>query len=165
MPPQFPSIQSFFSSSPSKTSSQAGASSPTKSLAEQLFPSSPSQLPSSSSGVETGDGFTADEIDAVLHPPSAQWTPTQEYEEAAIGSLEPCPKFVTFMGHIVNFYDMVKPSKRPMAAKGCLKLIVADDTGALTVRIRCFLPQARLSGLYRSDSGMPILSTKCGSDN
>ena len=83
--------------------------------------------------METGDGFTRDEIDAVLHPPSAQWTPMQEYEECDIGTLEACPKFVTFMGRIVNFYDMVKPSKRPQAAKGCLKLMVADDTGALTV--------------------------------
>ncbi|KAF2659653.1 hypothetical protein K491DRAFT_755187 [Lophiostoma macrostomum CBS 122681] len=135
MPPQSPSIQSFFSSSPSKSISQAGASSPAKSLAGQLFPSPPSQLPSASSGIETGDGFTAEEIDAVLHPPSAQWTPTQGYEEADIGRLEPCPKFVTFIGRIVNFYDMVRPSKRPLAAKGCLKLMVADDTGALTVRL------------------------------
>jgi hypothetical protein len=79
------------------------------------------------------DGFTSEEITDALYPTSAQWTPTAEYDEEFIGTLEPGPKFVTFMGRVVNFYDMVKPSKRPMAAKGCLKLMIADDTGALTV--------------------------------
>ncbi|KAF2190203.1 hypothetical protein K469DRAFT_25482 [Zopfia rhizophila CBS 207.26] len=117
MAPQFPSIQSFFSSSPSKSSSSS-------------LPQ-----PAPSSGTEPGDGFTAEEIEAVLHPPSHQWTPTQEYKETDIGAIEPGPKCITFMGRTVNFYDMVTPSKRPLAAKGCLKLIVADDTGALTVRL------------------------------
>ncbi len=39
------------------------------------------------------------------------------------------------MGRIVNFYDSPKPSKRPKAAQGCLKIILADDTGAMTVRL------------------------------
>lgn len=72
-------------------------------------------------------------MDVVLHPTSAQWMPTQEYEEVDIGALEPGPKFVTFMGRIVNLYNMPKPSKREEAARGLLKLTVADDTGALTV--------------------------------
>jgi hypothetical protein len=80
-----------------------------------------------------GDGFTSEELDTVLHPPSAQWAPTQDYEEADIGALEPGPQYVTFTGRVVNLYNMPKSSKKPMAAKGCLKLMVADDTGALTV--------------------------------
>ncbi|KAF2705896.1 hypothetical protein K504DRAFT_413870, partial [Pleomassaria siparia CBS 279.74] len=59
----------------------------------------------------------------------------QDYEEIDIGALEPGPRFLTFMGRIVNLYDMPKPSKRELAAKGLLKLTVADDTGALTVRL------------------------------
>lgn len=127
MPTQFPSIQSFFSSSPSKTTDQIPSSSSRPSTS-QLLPST------ADTEADPGDGFTEEELAAVLQPSSAQWSPSQDYEEADIGTLEPCPKFVTFTGRIVNFYDMAKPSKKPMAAKGCLKLMVADDTGALTVR-------------------------------
>lgn len=128
MAPHYPSIQSFYSSSsPMKNPARAATASSSDPTTLQRFPSSFRPKP--------GDGFTEEEIEAVLSPPSAQWTPTQEYEEVEIGELEPCPKFVTFSGRLVNFYDMVKPSKRPMAAKGCLKLMVADDTGAVTVRI------------------------------
>jgi hypothetical protein len=110
MAPQFPSIQSFFtSSSPSKASS----------------------LPTT----EPGDGFTTEEVDAVLHPSSVQWTLTQDYEEVDIKALEPGPKYVTFMGRIVNLYNMPKSSKSELAARGLLKLTVADDTGILSIRL------------------------------
>jgi len=39
------------------------------------------------------------------------------------------------MGRIVNFYDQTTTSKMPKAAKGCLKMIMKDDTGALTVSL------------------------------
>jgi hypothetical protein len=52
-----------------------------------------------------------------------------------IGALEPGPKYVTFVGRIVNFYDLAKAGKRPQSAKGCLKLMVGDDTGAVTVSL------------------------------
>jgi hypothetical protein len=84
-----------------------------------------------------GDGFTTDEVDAVLHPSiDNSWTPTQDYKESDIGTLDAGPKCVTFMGRIVNFYDQATPSKRPRAAQGYIKLIVADDTGALTVSLK-----------------------------
>ncbi|KAF2112935.1 hypothetical protein BDV96DRAFT_497013 [Lophiotrema nucula] len=82
-----------------------------------------------------GDGFSSDEVEAVLNPPSAQWTPIHDYDEVHIGALEPGPKYLTFMGRVVNFYDQVKPSKRPEAAQGCLKIMIGDDTGAVTVRL------------------------------
>ncbi|OCK79378.1 hypothetical protein K432DRAFT_299970 [Lepidopterella palustris CBS 459.81] len=111
MAPQFPSIQSFFPTTSSPKTKQ---------------------LPSSSTA-EAGDGFTSDEVDVVLHPTiDNSWTPTQDYEEFDIGALNAGPKCVTFMGRIVNSYDQTTPSKRPRAAKGCVKLILADDTGALT---------------------------------
>ncbi|KAF1994902.1 hypothetical protein P154DRAFT_501038 [Amniculicola lignicola CBS 123094] len=98
-------------------------------------PTSSPHHASSSTGFHPGDGFTADEIEVVLHPPSAQWTPTQDYEECDIGNLEPGPRCIAFMGRIVNFYVQLSPSKKPAAAKGCLKMMVADDTGAVTVRL------------------------------
>jgi len=84
---------------------------------------------------KTGDGFTAEEIDAAIHPNLGSWVPQQEYEEIEIGSLVPGYQRVTFMGRVVNFYDQQTPSKMPQAAKGCLKVIVKDDSGALTVGV------------------------------
>lgn len=39
------------------------------------------------------------------------------------------------MGRVVNFYDVAKPSKRHKAAQGYIKIMLADDTGVLTVRL------------------------------
>jgi hypothetical protein len=83
-----------------------------------------------------GDGFTPEEVDAALHPTvDASWTPDVPHAEAEIASLEPGPRCVVIRGRVVNFHD--QPSamapRRPKAAKGCFKLIVKDDTGALCV--------------------------------
>lgn len=82
-----------------------------------------------------GDGFTPQEVDAVLHPAiDESWLPAQDYEECDIASLIPGPRCVTFQGRIANFYDQQTASKRPQAAKGCCKVVVKDDSGALTVQ-------------------------------
>ncbi|KAJ9665735.1 hypothetical protein H2201_004220 [Coniosporium apollinis] len=115
MAPQFPSIEQFFE----KQSSQ-----------------SPKKRVRSSPPSQAGDGFTEAEVDAVLHPPANQtWSPPNEYEKVDIAALIPGPKCVTFVGRVANFYDQSTPSKKPRAAKGCVKIIVKDDTGALTVRL------------------------------
>ena len=112
MAPQFPSIQSFFQPEVSPTKSKA--------------PSSPI--------TEVGDGFTAGEVEATLHPTGLpKWQPRGTYDDADIETLVPGPRCVALMGRIVNFYDMHTPSKKPRAAKGCLKLAVKDDTGVLDV--------------------------------
>ncbi len=108
MSPQFPSIQSFFQPEVSPTKRPATTGPPS----------------------EAGDGFTAHEIETnLLH----KWQPRGHYEEAEIGSLVPGPGCVALMGRVVNFYDQATPSKAPQAAKGYLKVIVKDDTGALMV--------------------------------
>jgi hypothetical protein len=76
----------------------------------------------------------------VLHPTlDTSWIPTQNYEELEIGDLDAGPRCVTFIGRIVNLYDQATPSKAPKAAKGCIKLIVADGSGALTVRLNTLI--------------------------
>ena len=110
MAPQFPSIQSFFQPevSPAKTTARTSTSS--------------------------GDGFTAAEIEATMHPTSLhEWQPRGTYHDADINSLAPGPRCVALMGRVVNLYDLHTPSKRPQAAKGCLKLAVKDDTGIIDV--------------------------------
>lgn len=120
MPPQFPSIQSFFQTSKSSSSKQPAKHS-SKTPAEQGA---------------LGDGFTADEVNAVLYPKiDNSWTPTEHYEDVDIASLAPGPHRVTFRGRIVNLYDQQCLSKKPRAAKGCVKCIVKDDSGAVTVRM------------------------------
>lgn len=109
MSPQSPSIQSFFQ--------------PGESSTQQL-----TSLPSSN-----GDGFTTKEVESTFNSKLHEWTPRGHYEDTEIGSLSPGPGYVTFMGRVVNFYDQQTPSKKPQAAKGCLKTIVKDDSGALMV--------------------------------
>jgi hypothetical protein len=96
--------------------------------------SAPSKT-SSSPPTTPGDGFTTKEREKFLHPSSDQWTPTQDYEKLSIGMLELGPKCVTFMGRIVNVYNIPKSSKSELAARGLLKLTVADDTGVLSIRL------------------------------
>ena len=112
MPQQFPSIQSFFQ--------------------PEVSPARKGKTSSPPSGA--GDGFTAEEVDATLHPPTLhRWQPRGTYKEVDIETLVPGPGCVALMGRVVNFFHLQTPSKAPHAAKGCLKLVVKDDTGALVV--------------------------------
>ncbi|KAF2023549.1 hypothetical protein EK21DRAFT_80638 [Setomelanomma holmii] len=92
-----------------------------------------------SSPTKNSDGFTAEEVQAALHPGGASastpWIPTLDYEETDIGTLEPGPRNLTVMGRIVNYYNVAKPSKQHKAAQGYLKILLADNTGVLTVRL------------------------------
>ncbi|KAH6642168.1 hypothetical protein C7974DRAFT_430696 [Boeremia exigua] len=89
-----------------------------------------------SSPTKNSDGFTADEVQS-MKPAGALdvWTPTADYEEADLGALEPGPRNLVLMGRVVNFYDVAKPSKRHKAAQGYIKIMLADDSGVLTVRL------------------------------
>ncbi|KAF1846902.1 uncharacterized protein K460DRAFT_49741 [Cucurbitaria berberidis CBS 394.84] len=93
----------------------------------------------SPSPTKNSDGFTAEEVQSTLFPVNASppnaWTPTLDYDEADLGSLEPGPRNLTLMGRVVNLYDTARPSKSHKAAQGCLKIMLADDTGVLTVRL------------------------------
>lgn len=114
MAPQFPSIQYFFN--PSKPNLVQPGHEKQDALSR------------------VGDGFTDAEVDAVLHPVvDENWLPAQEYDEKEIASLISGPYCATFQGRVANFYDQSAPSKKPRAAKGCLKVIVKDHTGAITV--------------------------------
>ena len=88
-----------------------------------------------SSKLDTNDGFTSSEVEATLNPRLHKWQPRTAYNEVDIGSLVPGPGCVALMGRVVNFYDQTMNSKSPHAAKGCLKVIVKDDTGAFVVII------------------------------
>jgi len=117
MAPQAPSIQSFFQ--PEVSSAQR----PRK------------RKHNEANEDNNGDGFTSSELQSALHPTLHQWQPKGTYEEMDIGSLAPGPGPVALMGRVVNFYDQVMTSKMPQAAKGCLKVLVKDDTGTFAVGV------------------------------
>ena len=104
------------------------------------------------------DGFTAEEVENVLHPPATSWSPIHGYEKIKIDALEPGPKFITFMGRIVNLYNISKSSKRERTAKGFFKLTVADDSGTVMVFIFICYPFQGETEDGRLSSGMPKLS-------
>ncbi|KAF2126619.1 hypothetical protein P153DRAFT_407812 [Dothidotthia symphoricarpi CBS 119687] len=103
------------------------------------MPASSIQSFFSSSPTKNSDGFTAEEVQSALQPSgpsqSTTWIPTLDYEEISLGDLQPGPGNRTLTGRVVNFYEMAKPSKRHKAAQGYIKIMLADDTGVLTVRL------------------------------
>ncbi|KAK5124695.1 hypothetical protein LTR85_001408 [Meristemomyces frigidus] len=111
------SIQAFFPPTPNASPIKAASSPPC-------------------SDAPIGDGFTADEVQEALHPkPVEAWHPPGDYVECEVRDLYPGPRAVTFMGRIANIFDVASTPKTPRAAKGCVKLCVKDDTGAVTVRL------------------------------
>ena len=123
--------------------------------------SSPTKVSPPTSGSAPGDGFTSDEIAEALRPkPAAPWQPTTEYEESDICDLYPGPKAVTFMGRVCNIFDVANTPKTPRSAKGCVKLCVKDDTGAITLRLwyASAMPDLRLGSLVSvwTNHGMPL---------
>lgn len=105
---------------------------------QAYFPPAPTSSPEKSyipsSDPPSGDGFTAEEVqDAVKAKPAEPWHPPGEYAELEIQDLEPGPKAVTFMGRVANIFDVANTPKTPRSAKGCMKLCVKDDKGAITV--------------------------------
>ncbi|KAI4651985.1 hypothetical protein J4E93_002182 [Alternaria ventricosa] len=92
----------------------------------------------SSSPTKNSDVFTAKEVQstpAAGATTAGTWAPTLDYEEADLDTLEPGPCNLTLMGRVVYFNDQSKPSKSHKAAQGCIKILLADDTGVLTVRL------------------------------
>ena len=86
------------------------------------------------SGPYVGDGFTSQEKSDALMPDFAQpWVPPADYEECQIRELHPEPRAVTFMGRVANIFDIVNTPKTARSAKGCVKLCIKDETGAITV--------------------------------
>ena len=130
---QGPSIQSYFNPKPSPQKRiRPRVNDPTSDGFAEEHHGDPLVLVDSS----LKDGFTEEEIESALHPKLHVWQPRAEYRDVDIGSLTPGPGCIAMMGRVVNFYDMATPSKKPQAAKGCLKVVIKDDTGCLVVSDR-----------------------------
>ncbi|MCJ1432732.1 hypothetical protein MMC27_002089 [Xylographa pallens] len=114
MAPQFPSIQSFF---------------------EKEIPVKKDRIHASDLQIDINDGFSEEEVQAALYPTLHRWNPRNDYEDSYISSLVPGPGRRALQGRVVNFYQQQTLSKKPQAAKGCLKVVIKDDTGTLMVRL------------------------------
>jgi len=79
------------------------------------------------------DPFSSSDVEVTLHSSVNKWTPQTEYAEVSIATLNTGPHCVCLTGRIVNLYNQPTTSKMPQAASGCAKMIVKDDTGAITV--------------------------------
>lgn len=94
------------------------------------------ELQSSSSSHNFSDGFSNEErrVDTrVQAVTNRSWVPQQDYDDIDIADIIPGPGCRTFMGRVVNLFDQPHASKKPLAAKGCMKMIIKDDTGAISV--------------------------------
>jgi hypothetical protein len=75
-----------------------------------------------------GDGPTQSKVRnaAKLDPDGRD--PQHDYEAVSIGQLAPGPRRVSFTTRVVNLYDQSVNSKMQNSAKGCLKVLVKDDS-------------------------------------
>ena len=138
------SIQAFYppSSSPSKPGPIP--SSPPK---RQCL--SPSNCPADPQGY----GSATDQFDPTLLLPQQPSNSNTHQNHALIGSLVPGPQNIVLIARIVNVCHLSTSIQAPRAGKGCFKIIIKDDTGALTVN--CLLNRFILHTLIinRSDYG------------
>ncbi|GAB7342995.1 hypothetical protein MBLNU457_g1091t2 [Dothideomycetes sp. NU457] len=72
------------------------------------------------------------------------WKPSADYIRYEITDLLPGPGRVCVQGRIANIFNLGNLSRVPYGAKGCLKLLVKDDTGVLTVRLWYIQPPTDL---------------------
>lgn len=100
---------------------------------------------------DPSDGFTKVEMSAISGPTLRRWQPRVNYEDVGIGELAPGPQYVALIGRIVNVNDQNSTCKAPQAAKGCWRITVKDETGALLASESSWLEQFVLAA-YNSSS-------------
>ncbi|KAI1325145.1 hypothetical protein F5Y16DRAFT_423351 [Xylariaceae sp. FL0255] len=115
---QFPSIQSFYSREVQSTTVDRCTGSP-------------------SYHANTGDGFTASEIEAATNPLSRPFKPSREYIVCAIAELETGIHNYEIRGRVVNFSSPGSNQATTATAAGNYFLIIADESGAFAVKLYC----------------------------
>lgn len=127
---------------------------------QSFFPPQRSPAKQQTSSPSPGDGFTSTELNEALNPPVLEdWDPPREYTDTDIAELLPGPGRISFRGRIVGLWDVNAVHKMPRSARGYVKLIIRDDTGAITVRLSSSTVSTRLTMVYRSDFGTADISS------
>ncbi|KAI5927094.1 hypothetical protein F4810DRAFT_429913 [Camillea tinctor] len=107
----FPSIQTFYS--------------------RELASSPPIGNNSEPYHLNTGDGFTSSEIDAVIDPQSRPWQPPRSYKACSIALLQGGANNYQISGRIVNFSTFSASSPGHISY---FTLVVSDGTAIIVVR-------------------------------
>jgi hypothetical protein len=83
----------------------------------------------------TADSLTGSESKSTgnLSPGPDCWQPLHDFEDVSIGELAPGPRRVSFTARVVNLYDQSVSSQTQISAKGCLKILVKDDSALILV--------------------------------
>ncbi|KAL8841516.1 MAG: hypothetical protein Q9170_000899 [Blastenia crenularia] len=82
-----------------------------------------------------GDGFTSDEVEATIRPTLHTWTSPHHFEATQVNKLVSESKPVCLVGRLVNFYEPPAPKSMPYSAKGCLKVLMRDETGVMMIKL------------------------------
>ncbi|KAL8937210.1 MAG: hypothetical protein Q9216_004538 [Gyalolechia sp. 2 TL-2023] len=82
-----------------------------------------------------GDDVDGGEVEATVQPALHAWKPNKHYEDVQISKLVPGSAPVCLLGRLINFYEQPIPGRMPYAAKGCLKVVMKDDTGIMMIRL------------------------------
>ncbi|KAI9844705.1 MAG: hypothetical protein M1837_005447 [Sclerophora amabilis] len=81
-------------------------------------------------------GSTVETVDDPKHESAKIRATYQHYPKVQIGELDPGPpRAIALRGRIVNVSEPPSTPRKPQAAKGHLRIILQDDTGALVVRV------------------------------
>jgi len=82
------------------------------------------------------NGCNTNEPSSTPHP--QPWSPPQHYSHYSpvpIASLTAGPRPVTFTGRVANVFSFRTASAKPRAARGCWRMAVRDERGAVTVGV------------------------------
>lgn len=69
---------------------------------------------------------------------NGHWQPPHDYEDVSIGELASGPRRVSFTARVVNLHDQTVQSIMSKPARGCLKVVVKDNSALMMVRLTKF---------------------------
>ncbi|KAI1432096.1 hypothetical protein GGR50DRAFT_627417 [Xylaria sp. CBS 124048] len=87
--------------------------------------------------VETGDGFTSSEVQAVVNPLSRPFRPSRHYDVCPIIEIQTGPHDYEITGRLVNFSSTGGPHRIPPSAGGYYFLVLCDGTAAIAIKLYC----------------------------
>ena len=102
----------------------------------------------------SGESFTSAEVTVTHRPKSELWQPRGHYENVQIGQLVPGSEPLRLLGRVINVYDQPTLSKLPHTAKGCVKVLIRDDTGIMVV---CILQTPLAQPIFDRSAGPAVV--------
>ena len=92
-----------------------------------------SNIPQESGGLSIGDKSIGSELRSKGAVMPSHWRPQHDYEDVSIGELASGRRRVSFTARVVNLSHRSVHGKMPRQAKGCLNVLVKDDSALILV--------------------------------